>query len=480
MALSRLTIETGEAARIEVRDTANSMFQPLGSVVDNTVSDQIGIPPTYRGHFVSTGTCTLQLPHGVYTVIVERGTEYRRLETTLEIRRDVTITMRPERWINMAALGWRSADFHIHRPIEDAALILKSEDLNMGVFITMWNANTIWPEGEFSAPATIVVDSDHIVTLSNAEDERGGGAWMLHNLKAPLPLKQHEWWYPDGVDLVNNARDSGAWFDCEKSIWWEVPVMMALSHVDSIGVLNNHYTQYGMVANEAWGRPRDQSLFPGARGFSDYQLSLYYRFLNCGFRLPASAGSASGVLPSPAGYSRVYAHVPGSFTATGFYDALRAGRSFVTNGPMLFIEADGATVGDDLHVQEAKMIGVRVKAESRGRIERVELIANGEVIESSEGPELVAQINLDGRSWLAARCYELDDSTLRLAHTSPIYLSGPSQHFDARADHSFFVAWIDELMELAAADSNRFTSEQKRDRTIATYQRARSYFSCRA
>ena len=36
---------------------------------------------------------------------------------------------------------------------------------------------------------------------------------------------------------------------------------------------------------------------------------IYYHLLNCGLRLPPSAGSASGVLPNPVGYNRVYVHV---------------------------------------------------------------------------------------------------------------------------------------------------------------------------
>ena len=73
-----------------------------------------------------------------------------------------------------------------------------------------------------------------------------------------------------------------------------------------MGVVHNHYNQYGMIANEAWGRPRDQKLYPGKEGFSNYSQSLYHRYLNLGNRYPATAGSASGVLQAPPGYNRVY------------------------------------------------------------------------------------------------------------------------------------------------------------------------------
>ena len=39
----------------------------------------------------------------------------------------------------MASKGWWSGDFHLHRPPEDAKTLLMAEDLNLGVFFTMWN-----------------------------------------------------------------------------------------------------------------------------------------------------------------------------------------------------------------------------------------------------------------------------------------------------------------------------------------------------
>jgi hypothetical protein len=69
--------------------------------------------------------------------------------------------------------------------------------------------------------------------------------------------------------------------------------MMAPAPPDSIGIVHNHFNQYSMVDNEAWGRPRDQGKYPGQEGFQQYSLQLYYRYLNLGFRIPPSAGAAT-------------------------------------------------------------------------------------------------------------------------------------------------------------------------------------------
>jgi hypothetical protein len=152
------------------------------------------------------------------------------------------------------------------------------------------------------------VSPNNFLILMDAEDERGGGAWMLHNLKKPLEkLDVDGRWYPSGIRFVREARAQKSspdalfpWFDNEKPIWWETPVMVALSTPDSMGMAHNHFNQYSMEASEAWARPRDRQEYPGNQGFSDSSMQLYYRYLNLGFRIPPSAGAASGSDVSPA------------------------------------------------------------------------------------------------------------------------------------------------------------------------------------
>ena len=76
--------------------------------------------------------------------------------------------------------------------------------------------------------------------------------------------------------------------------------------MNSIGLANNHMCRSQMYESEAWGRPRDVSRLPGPVGNGYWTQEIYYHALNCGLRLPPSAGSASGVLPNPVGYNRVY------------------------------------------------------------------------------------------------------------------------------------------------------------------------------
>ena len=86
--------------------------------------------------------------------------------------------------------------------------------------------------------------------------------------------------------------------------------------------------------------PATPSRLPPPRGNGYWTQEIYYHILNCGLRIPPSAGSASGVLPNPVGYNRVYVHLDGPFAYEKWWEGLRAGRSFVTNGPLLRVHVE--------------------------------------------------------------------------------------------------------------------------------------------
>ena len=68
-------------------------------------------------------------------------------------------------------------------------------------------------------------------------------------------------------------------------------------------------------------------------------------------RLSASAGTdvfLNKLRSGLPGNGRVYAQVEGPFTYHSWAAAVRAGRTFVTNGPMLELKVDGGGIGSTL------------------------------------------------------------------------------------------------------------------------------------
>ena len=93
--------------------------------------------------------------------------------------------------------SWFSGDMHVHRAPEDMPALTLAEDLNISVDFTIWNKQDLWEEKALRADAVVRVSPDRFVTLMNAEDERGHGAWMLHNLKRRLDgFATAQRWYP--------------------------------------------------------------------------------------------------------------------------------------------------------------------------------------------------------------------------------------------------------------------------------------------
>ena len=186
--------------------------------------------------------------------------------------------------------------------------------------------------------------------------------------------------------------------------------------------------------------------------------------------MPASAGSASGVLPNPVGYNRIYVKLDEPFTVEAWYRHLRHGRSFVTNGPMLFFE-----VGDAPGQQVRMVVDVR----SREPLDRIEIVANGEVVKRFEAPgkktEFRTELTMPAglHTWVAARCYAKAESTIRLAHSQPVFLDG---HWNSREDAAYFIRWIDDLIAQTRQDAERFASLEERNTVLELYNQARRFY----
>ncbi|MFK7822141.1 MAG: hypothetical protein AB8G99_25825, partial [Planctomycetaceae bacterium] len=308
--------------------------------------------------FSCDGKFTMVVPEGEVTVHVERGKEFVPVDVSVGISAGATIekTVTLKRWIDMPSRGWFSADLHMHLGHDNPNVLKQlalADDIHLVPSFTYWlrgegeTWNAKWPGDDFTNP--IRVDSNHIVTRNNIEIERinrssvpGGttGATFLFNLNQPITADHYGFYFPTDTDLCKVARRHSpeAVFDSDKPSWAESVVGAALGQLDTIQVCNNHYHRnstipggYGMIGPLEPGESNAAS----GDGLFHRTNALYYRFLNCGFRLGVSGGSAIGVMPLPAGYNRTYAHVDGEFTADKMWASVKAGRTFATSGPML-------------------------------------------------------------------------------------------------------------------------------------------------
>ena len=79
--------------------------------------------------------------------------------------------------------------------------------------------------------------------------------------------------------------------------------------------------------------------------------------------------------------NRVYVQTKGGFTFRSWLEGLQAGRSFITNGPALFLEADGEEPGGRIEAGDKRRAEVRIEWRSFQPLDRIELVRDGEVID---------------------------------------------------------------------------------------------------
>lgn len=411
--------------------------------------------PFFRDHFVCDGTAELELPPGDYHYEIERGPEYWRDSGTIKLssERHERLEVRLKRLADMSEEGWWPGDLHVHRPVGDIAILMKAEDLHVAPVITWWNNRNLWADQPLPANPIVRFDGNRVYQVMGGEDEREGGALMYFNLNAPLAIEGADREFPSPMKFLTEARRyEGAWIDIEKPFWWDVPVWLASGEADSIGLANNHMCRTQMYESEAWGKPRDTGRFPPPRGNGFWTQEIYYQILNCGLRIPPSAGSASGVLPNPVGYNRVYVYLGKEMDYTQWWKGLRAGRSFVTNGPMLRCKANDElpghvfTTSNDGGVE----IDLQVSLSTRDPIASIEIIKNGLTVRSISTEELnggkgLGRLAFSESGWFLVRAVANNSETFRFASTAPFYVEiGTRKRRISRSSAQFFLDWVRE------------------------------------
>ncbi len=442
----RLRVQSSQPARFYLTDSMGKAWTPGGVIAYSRGGEQ---------HFVARSGFEIRLPSGTYTLIAERGPEYIPIRETFEAREGAEKLLRPtpQQWIRMNRLGWYSGDLHNHRRLEDMPILLLADALNIAPTLTDW----IWEDHPNSKPpvtgtAIQQVDETHIYSVLDKEVERlksGPGAVDLVGLRSLIPFDGYQL-YPPNDRFARQAHAQGAWVDAEKIVWRDAAALIALGHIDFAGIVYNHFNRQGVeTETDSWGMvPKPRPEFHTPAGMPLWAMEIYYRFLNCGFRIPVSAGSASGVKPSPLGYDRVYVELGERFTYENWFRALKAGRSFATNGPMLFLTVDGKRPGGQ-HLFESpapRRMKVEARAVSASPLDRLEILWKGKIIYTVSGSEkLSVNFEFEPREtgWIAARVFERPDRTVRFAHTSPVYAEFRGDKGIVKEDARFFIDWID-------------------------------------
>jgi len=395
---------------------------------------------------------SLDLPAGKCLVEVFHGKEYAPIKTEINIAEGEKIeqTFSLHRHFNMADKGWYSGDLHVHTPLSDLPAFQLAEDLNITFPLTAWarDSREVPRNQGGKVPAKgelVTIDDTHVYWNLNTEYEifslagvRGKQGYG-ENVQGAILILGHQKPFtqtaPPIGPIAAEARKQGAILDWDKHNWPWSTMIVPVTGIETMELSNNHMWPKAPCPLADWGEsaPDWINRTLDNRGWAEFGFQVYYALLNCGFCIHPSAGTANGVHPVPLGFSRVYVNIAGPFSYEKWVAGLKKGRSFATNGPMLFLTADKLLPGDRKTIEPGLTVKVKVdvEAQSVNELQSIELIVNGKVAHSFDCTRITgdrrhcrfnADLQIAGTSWIAARCFEVPPKdNIRFAHTGAVF-----------------------------------------------------------
>lgn len=359
------------------------------------------------------GECVADLPLGTVYVEITRGYEIAPVRTSIEVGPETDDhTFDLEKVLHWRERGWVTADTHVHFLSPQTALLEgKAEGVNVvSLLASQW--------GEMFSN---VGDFDGGKTTFGAEDLDGHGEFLVRvgsenrmNVLGHISLLGYtgsliqplasggpeESAVGDPLDATmaewaQRARDQGGLVVMPHAPMpqLERAADVVLGVVDAIELMthNPFHPDHGQL---------------GAYGLADW-----YRYLNLGYHVPLVGGSDKMSAEMLLGGIRTYAQLgERELTYDNWMDAIRAGNTFATVGPLASIRVEGVEPGGVVRLPAGGgTVQVEWDVESvRMGIERVEVIAGGLVQEeTTTGGALEASghaaIPVTRSTWIALR-----------------------------------------------------------------------------
>jgi len=431
---------------------------------------------------------------------VVKGFTYRFIDTTINISSETdTINIKMEKWFQFpAGHNWYSGDVHVHYIDSATALLeMKAEDLNVCNILI---SDFTYDQASFRGAPEPISDSLHIVYLNQEYRQDQLGHVNLLNLKKLIePVKpMREYHYPLNIKGMDQAHAQGGHVSWAHFAAWpalEGPLAIVLKKVDAVELL---------CTIDPFQEPVFVSdVVPDLRMNSG--LRLWYRLLNCGLKIPTSAGTDKMSNWVTVGANRVYASIKGKFNYQSWIDALDSGNSFITNSPMLFCTVNDKNPGEQIDIPKPGTVKIVAEVYSQVPVDRLEIIANGDVIGEKviEKGQYHAKLEIEfkvGKSaWIAARTHQYnqkdmingvsfakrrDDGsgptflnryygTLRpetaFAHTSPSYVMVSNKPIRSAKDAEYFIKYLENAISWLRK-SGKFPSKEAEQEVLDSFK----------
>ena len=491
-------------ARISVTGEDARTYAPGGAWLhaeDNFVRSERSFEAHY---FHSPGKAELEVPQGRVQVEVMKGFEYQLVTETVTCgaNAQLVVHLKPLEVPQDGHSRWASADLHVHMNYGGAYRNTPAHLVTQEMAENLFLVEDLVVNKEQRIP-------DIAYFRTTPDPASTPDHWLLHGQEFHTPYWGHlgllnltdHFLLPDYAAYANTAAASLFPTNAAVSdLAHQQRGIVGYVHPFDIVVdpLSDPTLTHGEPLDEALELPVDVALgkvdYIEVLGFSDHRMtaSVWYRLLNCGFRLPAGAGSDTmanyASARGPVGLTRVYASIPQAATGTGTWlDSLKHGRTFATNGPLLGFTLGGKAVGEELKLPAGEnKVEFTSWLRSFVSVDHLELVCNGKVVRDlkldgdGQSADAKGTLSISQSGWCLLRASSdkpehpvLDDYVY--ATTSPIYVSVAGSVLRPQGDASFFMAWFDRLTQTAKANRD-WNTNAERALVLQTLDKARQVY----
>lgn len=449
-------------------------------------------------YFHMQGFCKVEVPSGRIKVQVSHGPEYEIEKKDLVIRQDARDTV----IIQLRKLGlpenfgaWWSTDVHVHMNYggnyrnTPGNLVRQAmaEDLDI-LYNLIVNKEQRIPDADYFSNTADTASDDEVLLFHGQEFHTSyWGHLGLLELNDHLILPDYAGYPQTAVSSLfpHNAYIADRAHEQQALVGYVHPFEPSEIFPDQSPALMNE-----LPVDAALGKVDYYELI----GFSDHKASefVWYHLLNCGFRIPAAAGTDAmanyASLRGPVGLNRVYVNSSGLHNRQEVLSGLKKGNSFVTNAPLIGFNVSGVQAGESIMLTGKNETTLAFSAFLRSAIpvDHLEIVWNGEVIKtlsieaSGKIADIKGNIKIKGPGWLLLRAWSKEahpdlPDIYPYASTNPIYVTVPGKEVHAKTSATYFLKWLDRLAA-AVGNNTGFRTGEEKSMIEATISRARKVY----
>jgi hypothetical protein len=374
------------------------------------------------------GTCEIALPPGTINIEVSKGPEYLPLQSKIALGvGQMTVRLAIERRHDLRQEGWYSGDTGCCNLSPHSALLEGSaEDLAVVNVLAC---------GELSPKAPPIISN--LTAFSGQQPALETASCMV------VVNTQNSHMHLGTLGLLNCHRIVfPLWCGCPGPSDWTLAAWADQCHRKGGLVVLRHFeerfsdeAQADVILGKIDAVEAETGLTEGS---ADVSLA-WHLLLNAGFHVPLAGSGHKRSYRELLGYCRTYVRLPPgeSFSYKNWIESIRAGRTFITCGPLLFLNVNGQEPGAVIEVgSPGEKLRVRAEVRNPSPGDRLEIVANGEVVASQSTGEATTvsetELTLPEGGWLLAR----------LCDSQPRYTNLGERRGHSSAPPSTLAKWL--------------------------------------